>query len=155
MLTMIMARKQSKVGRKLRSSPRDGVRMSVPPPPLFQLTAAAQFLPSPAHPAPPDPKESHFTLIFTLVCYLWWQYSKRVSSVSRLQSTVFPKNLRIAFCKYSTLNSEQRDAFIKIHLEMWDLKLSHQTSCGRKQNIAVPITLFQLESAQNASRRQI
>lgn len=60
-LTMIMERKQSEVGRKLTGSPRDGVRMSVPPPLLFQLTAAAQFLPSPAHQTPSDPKESHLT----------------------------------------------------------------------------------------------
>lgn len=65
-LTMIMARKQSKVGRKL-SSPGDGVRMSVPPPLLFQLTAAAQFLPSPAHQTPADPKESRLTHLFTVV----------------------------------------------------------------------------------------
>ncbi len=56
-----MARKQSEVGRKLTGSPRDGVRMSVPPPLLFQLTAAAQFLPSPAHQTPADPTESHLT----------------------------------------------------------------------------------------------
>ncbi|TRY55857.1 hypothetical protein DNTS_035054, partial [Danionella cerebrum] len=43
-LTVIKARKQSRVGRKLTSSPRDGVRMSAPPPLQFQFSAAAQFL---------------------------------------------------------------------------------------------------------------
>lgn len=61
-----MARTQSKVGRKLTSSPRDGVEMSAPPPLLFQLTAAAQFLPSPALQTP-NPKESHLTHIFTIL----------------------------------------------------------------------------------------
>lgn len=68
MLTPRMTRKPSKVGRKLMSSPRDGVRMSVPPPLLFQLTAAAQFLPSSTQQTTSAaPKQSQFTHILAAI----------------------------------------------------------------------------------------